>query len=79
MASLRFITGNLKTKYANLCMCTHSKGKRPVCPGRLSFGYMAVGNIGHHFLVWALADLVCNRWSPWLLASSPAEARRAQS
>lgn len=38
--SLRFIMDNLKTNHANVCLCSHSKGKCPMCPGRLSFVHM---------------------------------------
>lgn len=38
--SLRFIMDNLKINHADVCLCSHSKGECPMCPGRLSFVHM---------------------------------------
>lgn len=55
--SLRFITDNVKTNYANVSVLSLKEKLSAVCPGRLSFVHTAVDDVRHRFLVCAVTDL----------------------
>ena len=54
--SLRFITDNLKTNYANVSVLSFKEKLSAVCPGRLPFVHATVDDVRHRFLVCASPD-----------------------